>query len=59
MMEALEKRMGWKSDDYTMLFNEIFLNAVMGWYIIYKVRPYVCLIALRPIYSRKGRNNFE
>jgi hypothetical protein len=31
MVESLEKRMGWKTDDYTTLFNECFLNAVMGW----------------------------
>lgn len=31
MVEKLEKRMGWKTDDYTTLFQEIFLNAVCGW----------------------------
>ena len=32
MVEKLEKRMGWKSpDEYTTLFNEIFLNAITGW----------------------------
>ena len=31
MIEKLEKRMKWKTDDYVTLFNEIFLNAVTGW----------------------------
>ena len=31
MIEKLEKRMKWKTDDYITLFNEIFLNAVTGW----------------------------
>ena len=32
MVEQLQKRQGWKTaDDYTMLFNEIFFNAVLGW----------------------------
>jgi hypothetical protein len=31
MIEQLEKRMGWKTDDYITMFNEIFLNAVCGW----------------------------
>ena len=31
MIEKLEKKMGWKTDDYKTLFNEVFLNAVCGW----------------------------
>jgi hypothetical protein len=31
MVEKLEKRMGWTAGDYTTLFNECFLNAIMGW----------------------------
>ena len=31
MIESLEKKMRWKTDDYVTLFNEIFLNAVTGW----------------------------
>jgi len=31
MIEKLAKMKGWKTDDYTTLFNEIFLNAITGW----------------------------
>ena len=31
MIEKLEKKMKWKTDDYKTLFNEVFLNAVCGW----------------------------
>jgi hypothetical protein len=31
MIEKLMKLKGWKTDDFTTLFNEIFLNAITGW----------------------------
>ena len=31
IIETLQKRMRWKTDDFTTLFNEIFLNAITGW----------------------------
>ena len=31
MIEKLEKKMKWKTNDYKTLFNEVFLNAVCGW----------------------------